>query len=146
MDRATLLQLWTDAWGGDIWVAPWSKAVSGVSAGQAAWRPGAGRHSIWQNVSHVNFWRCYTLDRLAGRPKPPASQIEAVQFAEPVERTEASWAKSCADLADSHERIRRAIADPGASLERLKYHLAHDAYHLGQIMQLRALQGLPPVI
>lgn len=30
-------------------------------------------------------------------------------------------------------------------LERLVYHLPHESYHMGQIMYLRAMQGLPPL-
>ena len=146
MDRATLLTLWTDSWDGDIWIAPWSKAITGLTAQQAAWTPAPGRHSIWQNVTHVVYWRNYTLDVIAGKPKPPAAEVEAHQFAVPSEITDAAWAHTSRQLMISHERIRAAIADPAASLDRIKYHLAHDAYHLGQIMQLRALQGLPPIV
>jgi len=31
------------------------------------------------------------------------------------------------------------------ALMRFLYHLFHDNYHVGQIMQLRALQGLTPI-
>ena len=43
-------------------------------------------------------------------------------------------------------QIRSAIADPALPLDRVKYHLAHDAYHLGQVMQTRGMQGLDPIL
>ncbi len=146
MDRTTLLQLWTDAWAGDIWITPWEKAIGGLTAQQAAWQPAPGRHSIWQNVTHAMFWRDYTLAVLAGRPKPTGDDIDAKQWLAPAEVTDGAWARQCAAFWDSHERVRLAIADEKNPLDRLKYHLAHDAYHLGQIMQTRALQGLKPVV
>jgi len=30
-------------------------------------------------------------------------------------------------------------------VEKLRYLLPHDAYHLGQVMYVRALQGLPAI-
>ena len=42
--------------------------------------------------------------------------------------------------------MRYTLADSNTPLDRLKYHLAHDAYHLGQIMQLRGLQGLQAIV
>jgi hypothetical protein len=148
MDRATLVQLWDDWWTGDIWIVPWGKALEGLTAAQAAWTPKAKRHSIWQNVNHIVFWREYTLDRLATppKPKPAAEDIERLQFAAPAKVTEEAWSDTRERLQQTHRRVRDAIADPQMPLDRLKYHLAHDAYHLGQIMYLRALQGLPKVL
>jgi hypothetical protein len=148
MDRAAYLQLWDDWWEGDIWIAPWSKAVAGLTAAQASWSPAPGRHSIWQNVSHVTFWRNYTLNVLAGKPKPPSAEVERDNFAAPSGKaaTEDAWAKAREALADSHRRMRAAIADAAQPMERLKHHLPHDAYHLGQIMYVRALQGLPALV
>lgn len=39
-------------------------------------------------------------------------------------------------------RIGGGKANP---LDRLQYHLFHNSYHLGQIMYLRAMQGLKPI-
>lgn len=149
MDRDALLKLWDAWWEGDIWIAPWSGALAGLTAEQAAWRPtgrdGSPRHSIWQNVTHVVFWRSVTLDMLAGRGRPTEAQARERQFAEPAAVTEAAWAAAREELAESHRRMRAVIADPAMDLERPRYHLAHDAYHLGQIMYVRAMLGLSPV-
>lgn len=143
--REILQQLWNDAWAGNVWVAPWEQAVGKLTARQAAWRPAAGRHSIWQNVNHVVFWREYTLTLLAGRTKPTDEEAEVKNFCEPAGVDDAEWARTVAALRHSHERIGAAIADAANSLERLQYHLMHDAYHLGQIMLLRAMQGIPTI-
>ncbi len=145
MDRETLLKLWTDSWEGDIWIAPWAKALAGLTPQQAAFKPTPQRHSIWQNVNHVAFWREYSLDLAAGKPKPSDAERDRRNFEEPPAATAAAWDAARKRLADTHKRVRDAIANPAVPLDRLRYHLAHDAYHLGQIMYLRALQGLPPI-
>lgn len=57
-----------------------------------------------------------------------------------------AWEVAKKRLEETHHQVRSVIADPMLPLDRVKYHLAHDAYHLGQIMQTRALQGLGPVM
>lgn len=146
MSREILHDLWTRWWDHDIWITPWSKAIAGLTPEQAAWKPQRDRHSIWQNVTHVIFWREYTLSVVAGRPKPSSTEVDVGNFAEPPRSDAASWRDTSSRLKDSHDRIAAALADPRTNLERIKHHLAHDAYHLGQIMHLRALQGLTPVV
>lgn len=46
----------------------------------------------------------------------------------------------------SHREMEETLAAAGGELARFRYHLFHDSYHIGQIMQLRAMQGLPPVV
>lgn len=150
MNRDELLKIWDQWWDGDLWIAPWARALDGLTAEQAARRPLAAdaspRHSIWQNVTHILVWRGVTFDMLAGRPRPPAAQLEARNFALPAEVTEPAWAAAREALADSHRRMSALIADPAVPLERPFHHLVHDAYHLGQIMYIRALLGLPAVV
>jgi hypothetical protein len=148
VDRESLLKLWDQWWDGDVWIAPWVRALEGVSAEQAAWQPtgrdGAPRHSIWQNVAHILLWRNVTFDILEGRGRPDDAELKARNFAAPAEATEAAWAASRQALADSHRRMRALIADPSVPLDRPRFHVTHDAYHLGQIMYIRAMLGLPP--
>src|SRR5688572_13466314 len=138
MDRDTPPKLWDDWREGDIWIAPWKAALDGLTAEQAAWPPSVGawvggpsRHSIWQNVTHILMWRNVTFDMLAGRPRPSTRQLEAGNFAAPAEVTEAAWTLTRDALADSHRRLRAAIADPATPLEPPRYHLPHVAHHLG---------------
>src|SRR5437762_4983574 len=70
MQRDDLLQHWTSAWTGGLWAAAWSKALADLSPQQAAWQPtslkGEHRHSIWQIVNHMIFWREHDRRLLAG--------------------------------------------------------------------------------
>jgi len=146
MAREMLLELWKNWWDGDIWIAPWSKAIDGLTPQQAGWQPAPERHCIWQNVVHVTFWRTYTLRVIANQPKPSSEDVEAGNFAMPAVLDDSTWRAARSALKTSHDQIAAAMANPQVSLDRLKYHLAHDAYHLGQIMQLRALQNLPAIV
>lgn len=139
-------QLWQDSWAGDIWITPWSQALDGLTPEQAAWSPAPGRHSIWQLVGHILFWRQTTFDRIAGRPARTGDTPHDEQFPQPQRVDAASWDALRDRLHASHERMQAYLADPSHGNERPRYHLAHDAYHLGQIMYLRALQGLSPLM
>ncbi len=141
-----LSELWREWWNGDIWVAPWLKAIDGLTAEQAAWVPTDGKHSIWQYVNHVMYWRVYTLDLIAGVKSLNDDPKEDENFAAPAIVDEASWEATKEALHHSHERMLIAIDDESVPNERLRYHLAHDAYHLGQIMVLRGLQGMEAVL
>ena len=144
MTREMLARLWNDAWDGESWVAPWSRAID-LTPPPAAWSPSPGRHSIWQIVSHVAFWRETSLDIIAGKPKLPPDEVKRRNFPAPEAVTAAAWQQARDRLADSHRRIAASLADPSFPFDRLQHHPYHDAYHLGQIMYLRALQGLPPI-
>ena len=50
------------------WFTPFSVAVDGLDAAQAASVPAPGFHSIWAVVNHVWFWQQVTLLRLQGAP------------------------------------------------------------------------------
>lgn len=145
MEQDILTRLWDESWADGIWIAPWDKALGGLTPAQAAWTPAPGRHSIWQIVNHVCIWREATLSKLDGRPGPSREELERTNFAGPLTPDRATWDQTRARLRATHDEIRKAIALPDAPMDRLPYHLGHDCYHLGQIMYLRAMQGLPPI-
>lgn len=145
MDRQALLKLWDESWDNGIWIAAWSKVLGDLSPKQAAWTPAAGRHCIWQIVNHVCIWREYTLSKVDGRPGPSREDLEKSNFAQPAMQTAQAWRSTIDWLRKTHDDLRAAIAAPSTPLERPQYHLGHDCYHLGQIMYLRALQGMKPI-
>jgi hypothetical protein len=145
MDRATILKLWNEAWSEGLWAAPWHKSVAGLTTAQAAWSPGPGRHSIWQIIEHMMFWREDTLRRLAGGARPTPAELASGNFPQIGDRSEAAWRATVERFEGTQRRIAEALADPGNPLDRLGYLLPHDSYHVGQINYLRALQELPPI-
>lgn len=154
MDRETLLKLWDDLWETGLWAASLAKATEGLTPRQAAWRPDlppgemSSRHSIWQNVHHIIFWREVALRRMMGGPSPNDGEVASRNFDAPTDTsdvTESNWQTAREQLGQSQRLVRDAIGNPGLAVDRVPLIIAHDCYHLGQIMQLRALQGLKPI-
>jgi hypothetical protein len=145
MDRTLLLKLWDETWAHTSAFTPWSRAIAGLTPAQANWTPAPKRHSIWQNINHVCAWREYILTKIDGRPGPSRQDMDTLNFAQPPAPTDDEWRKALARLQRTHDDCRAVIADPAKDAERLAEFLLHDSYHLGQVMLLRALQGLPQV-
>jgi hypothetical protein len=146
--------MWDELWESGLWAASLSKSVDDLSPQQAAWRPDlppghvGQRHSIWQVVHHLIFWREVAVRRTMGGPSPNEQEVASRNFdapTDPIDVTSGNWRMAREKFGESHRLVRGAIADESLSIERFPYVLAHDCYHLGQIMQLRALQGLPPI-
>lgn len=161
MDRDSLLEQWDQLWKEGLWTAPLSAALEDLTPRQAAWRPevglpdwqhsadeSGGRHSIWQIVNHMLFWREVALRRAAGGPGPGEQEVASRNWDAPegpMEATEANWSRTLQQLADSQQQVRSALQNPGVPLDRLAKILPHDCYHLGQIMMLRGMMGLKPI-
>ena len=156
MEREQLLRMWDELWESGLWAASLSKAVEDLTAQQAAWKPdlppgeGGRRHSIWQIVNHLMFWREVAVRRTMGGPSPDEREVASRNFDAPApadvrDVTSGNWQAAREKLGESHRLVRAAIADESLSLERFPYVLAHDCYHVGQIMMLRGMQGLKPI-
>lgn len=123
------------------------ESLTGVRAGQAAHRPIAAAHTIWELVGHMAYWKDIVRRRLAGeRPE----YEEPRNFPEPRDRGPEAWRRTLADLDAAHlalvEEVRRVDESrldeppPGASSSRyVQIHgiIQHDLWHAGQIMVLR---------
>lgn len=147
MEREKLVDLWQEAWGDGLWYTSWGKAIEDLTPQQAAWKPGRARHSIWQILNHVMFWQDYTLRSARGQ-KPDretfAREREQRNWEEPTDTGEASWSLTKHKFRDSYEQMI-SLAQNAEDLDRPLYHLFHESYHFGQIMYLRAMQGLPAI-
>ena len=146
MDREGLKTLWQEALTEGLWYAPWPKALDGLTPQQAAWKPQPQRHSIWQLLNHIVFWQDYTL-RAARGEKPAredfARETERRNWEEPAEISDAAWSGARERFMTSYRAMVELI-NTGDAAERPLYHLMHESYHFGQIMYLRAMQGLEP--
>jgi uncharacterized damage-inducible protein DinB len=134
-----------------------SGALRGVSAAQARWKPGRGRHSIWELVLHIAYWDYAVrrhLEPVAERFRRTPANWPTV----PTRADERAWAADRALLADEHARLVRAVRRfPMARWNRKPPEgkrwtcgemivgiVAHDVYHTGQIQLLKRLgRGRP---
>lgn len=125
-------------WGHQGFVA----ATRGLTAAEAAWRPPDRAHTIWEQVNHVLYWKRHVLERLRGR-RPRSRQAWPAGG-----RTAIQLRQTLAECASLHRALRAAVRRLGpeardgrrggrSRVQLLLGSLAHESYHIGQIMALR---------
>jgi len=136
---------WKKAWHGPNL----KQSLKGVTPKQAAWRPAAGRHNIWEEALHAAYWK-YAVRRILEGGKRGSFALKGSNFFARPEKgriTDAAWRSDKGILETEHERLRDAVKKAlkrgtRAKVPRLVYGVAfHDIYHAGQIRLLRRLQG-----
>jgi DinB superfamily len=146
--RKLVLALLDEAYEKKTWHGPNLKqSLKGVTAKQAAWRPGPGRHNIWEVTLHAAYWK-YALRRRIEGVKRGSFVLQGSNFftrPEAGKRNEAAWSADKKLLEDEHRALRGAAAKillsrRGAKLVRQLSGVAfHDIYHAGQIRLLRRM-------
>ena len=138
--------------------------VEDISAELAARQIAGFPHSIGQLLFHMNYWMNYDLRRMRGeRPKYPAHNAESFPQT-PTPADGAEWDQLRGDFARLlNEHVEMAKC-PRAELDRevepmhedhkkrastleaiLWQTVAHNSYHMGQIVMIRrALGAWPP--
>lgn len=123
------------------------QSIKGVTAREAAWRPGPGRHNIWEVALHAAYWKYAVRRRIQG-VKHSTFELKGSNFFARPERgrfDEAAWKADTALLEREHRALRRAISGVlrtprAAKLLPMLYGVSlHDVYHAGQIRLLRRL-------
>ena len=149
-----LLAVFDQAFSGASWHGtPLGGALRGVSPRQALWRPGRGRHNIWELVLHTAYWKCIVRRRLTRDERVAFPRAGANFPALPPRPGAAQWRRDVALLKREHALLRRAIARLApARLSRRVWQsrwnaaatvagiASHDLYHAGQIQLLKRLQ------
>jgi hypothetical protein len=126
-------------------------ALRGVTAEQGAWRPGKGRHNIWELALHAAYWKYVVRRKLTGE-KRGGFVLKGRDFFPRPEAgsgaSEGAWRKDIAILEAEHRRLCEAVGNlrrdhlGGATVHLIRGAAAHDLYHAGQIRLLRRLS--PP--
>ncbi|MBC8108946.1 MAG: DinB family protein [Anaerolineae bacterium] len=152
MDKQAMLESWDEFNKTNTWFAGIQNAFDGLTPQQAAWKPDAGgagakgaRHSIWQVLNHICYWREVVAKRSVTKQQPAEEEIARMNWEEPTEPTESAWRQSRERLTRSQRLIRDVIESGALTYEKFKYVIPHDAYHVGQAMYVRALQGMKPI-
>ena len=142
---------------GPTWHGPaLEEVLEDVGAGEAAARPIAGAHSIWELVLHAAAWARISEARLAGEaPGEPSPEEDWPPLPEP---TASSWTAAVDELRQSYRALAEAVREldearlaatlPGRDhpVWAMLHGVAeHAAYHGGQIVLLKkALRAAPP--
>ena len=128
-------------------------SLRGVTAEEAAWRPGPRRHSIAELAVHAAYWKYVVRRTITGGPRG-SFPLKGSNWFPRLEADAAGWRRDLRLLADEHRLLRDAVAAfPSAQLGRLSAKkrytyaalirgiAAHDLYHAGQIQLLKRLRG-----
>jgi uncharacterized damage-inducible protein DinB len=133
------------------WFVPVNAAVAGLTAEQAKWVPtnAAGKvdanasHSSGMLAYHLLFWNRNALAGMKGEKTAPTPSNNDETF---NDFDAANWAKTVRDLDAVLTSIEEVVehADE-AKLEKIAPTISHisthNAYHTGQILYVRKLQG-----
>lgn len=126
------------------WFVPVDSAIAGLTVEQANWTDGKGNHSIAQLTSHLIFWDERTLQQFRGETPVKYNGNNDETFAPVDDKT---WPATVKKIDDVLTRWEKAIetADE-AKLTKWYSTIAHigthNAYHIGQILYVRKLQGV----
>ena len=135
------------------WFVPVNTAIAGLTPEQARWippsppgvkhNPAPEDHSVGMLAYHLLFWNTQALAKFKGEKAPPAPTDNNETF----NRFDAkSWPETVAKLDAVMKAWEQAVetAD-AATLKKNASTIAHigthNAYHTGQILTIRKLQG-----
>ena len=149
-----LLAQFTACYDKNTWFVALKNTLEGVTADEAVWKPEGSDNSIWETVSHLNYYNFAYVERFKGLDyQYPADDNDATFVAgEPTDEAwKAETARLDAILTEFRDLIKNADDSKfdeavsktnQASWATLISNInAHNAYHAGQILLLRKLQG-----
>jgi uncharacterized damage-inducible protein DinB len=141
--RSILLEQLRTTHGVEDWFAPASFALQGVTPAQANWTEGKGSHSIGQLANHLVFWDSQQLAKFKGEPPAKYSGDNNETFNSfDAKNWPATVQKLDAVMTDWEKAVETADEKKLESWASTIAHIStHNAYHIGQIVYIRKLQG-----
>lgn len=125
------------------WFVPANIAVQGLTAEQASWIDGHGNHSIGQLAYHLAFWNAQELAIFKGETPAKYGGKNDETFSSFDDKR---WNETVHQLDQVMVDLEKYVESADAkSLEKNASMIAtlamHNAYHIGQIIYIRRLQG-----
>jgi uncharacterized damage-inducible protein DinB len=125
------------------WFVDANTAVAGLTADQAKWKDGSGNHSVGQLANHLVFWNRQELakfkgdtpEKFSGNNDETFNAFDAAKWTETVQqldRVMKDW-ESAVSSADD-----KKLSEWASTIAHIG---THNAYHVGQIVFVRKLQG-----
>jgi uncharacterized damage-inducible protein DinB len=134
------------------WFVSFHKAIAGLTEEQAKWKNRDAENSIWDIISHLVFWNERYLNRFKGIQYPAMegnndttfSSLNGANWEEVVDKFNlvmTDWVQTVKESED--EKLDQQVSEesPGNWLETLTSITLHNAYHIGQIVTIRKMQG-----
>ena len=125
------------------WFVPIDVAVEGLSITQVTWTDGHGNHSIGQLVNHLAFWNARALEQFKGEKSAAFSGNNDETFNNFDSKKWNATVQQLDEVMTEWEKAVEAADDKKiqASASTIAHVGAHNAYHIGQIIYIRRLQG-----
>lgn len=152
--KEILLEQFTACYDENGWFVALKNALRNLTAEQAIWKPENSDNSIWEILSHLNFYNEAYLKRFQGIEYVYPTGDNSETFSSADSATEDAWRAEVerfdavlsewrnllksADEAKFGEAVSATNESSWASL--ISHVNAHNAHHGGQIVLLRKLQ------
>jgi len=125
------------------WFVPANIAVAGLTAEQAKWTDGSGNHSVGQLANHLIFWNMQQLLKFKNLPQPAFDGNNNETFNSFDSK---NWTATVQRLDSVLTAIEKAVEQADDAKLQSWYnaiaHIStHNAYHIGQMVFVRKLQG-----
>lgn len=141
--RSILLEQLRTTHNSKDWFVDVNTAVAGLTPEQASWKQGVGNHSVGQLAYHLVFWNERELtkfkgqkpDQFSGNNEETFDKFDARQWASIQQRLD----QVMTDLEKVVETADEKQLESWAS--EIAHIGTHNAYHTGQIIFVRKLQG-----
>ena len=153
--KQMLLDQFTSSYDQNTWFVALKNALDGVTAADAVWKPAGVDNSIWEIVSHLNYYNFAYVERFKGvEYQYPADDNDAT-FVEAEDANREAWAAEVTRLDSIMTEFRQLIAtveeskfdqpvsatNPATWATLISNINVHNAHHGGQIVLLRKMQG-----
>lgn len=134
------------------WFVSFEKAVAGLTAEQALWKKSDSENSIWEIISHLVFWNERFLKRFKNGENPKMvgnndstftylQEDKWEQILQQYHQVMTDWYEAIEKSKD--EKFDESISEQLKEtwLESIASITLHNAYHIGQIVTIRKMQG-----
>ena len=125
------------------WFVPINVAVEGLTAEQASWKDGSGNHSVGQLTNHLLFWNGRELTKFKGEPEEKFSGDNEETFNNFDSKKWNDTVKQIDQVMTELEKLVETADEKNlqAWASEIAHIGTHNAYHVGQIIFVRKLQG-----
>ena len=125
------------------WFVPIKTAVDGLTAEQASWQPANGGHSAGQLTHHLLFWNRRNLGEPHRKVATKLQRQQRRNLREVRQQTVGRYGQATRRGHDrSGEAGRNRRREKAAAIAPTIGNICtHNAYHVGQIVYVRKLQG-----
>jgi uncharacterized damage-inducible protein DinB len=153
--KETLLEQFTACYDENGWFVALKNVVRNLTAEQAVWKAENLDNSIWEILSHLNFYNEAYLKRFKGMTVDYSGIENSETFSGAETVSEEAWQaeiekfdsimsewRGLLEAADASKFDEAVSATNSSAWSSLIAHVnAHNAHHGGQIVVLRKLQG-----